>query len=316
MTRPAKTSNFNVKQSWLRCLLIFLASAATSVWAGVNVPLTWNASTDTNVVGYKIYYGGASQTYTNSLDVGNVTNAVVPGLVAGTTYYFAATTYTSAGLESKFSNEASYTTTNPLPIVNSTLPTLDSIADLTLSCNAGVQSIDLTGISPGGAVQKQSSNKKNPAKKLKIVATSSNPKIISTPKVTYTSPNSTGGLKLKPVANASGTVTINVTVTGGTANESFTRSFTVTVLPKTKVAAAAQLVSATQVAAPATLTTAGMVNGQFTFTVNGTAGSSYIVQSTTDFVNWTSVETNTAPFLFSDPNSSASGNKFYRAASL
>ena len=59
-----------------------------------------------------------------------------------------------------------------------------------------------------------------------------------------------------------------------------------------------------------------MVNGQFTFTVNGTTDSSYAVQATTDLVNWTSVQTNTAPFLFTDPNSSAAGKKFYRAVSL
>jgi hypothetical protein len=40
------------------------------------------------------------------------------------------------------------------------------------------------------------------------------------------------------------------------------------------------------------------------------------VQATTDLVNWTSVQTNTAPFLFTDPNSSAAGKKFYRAVSL
>ena len=37
--------------------------------------VTWNPSPDTNVVGYKIYYGTASQVYTTNLVVGNVTNA-------------------------------------------------------------------------------------------------------------------------------------------------------------------------------------------------------------------------------------------------
>ena len=46
-----------------------------------NVTLAWNASTDPTVVGYNIYYGGASATYTNTLSAGNATNLTVSGLV-------------------------------------------------------------------------------------------------------------------------------------------------------------------------------------------------------------------------------------------
>ena len=54
--------------------------------------------------------------------------------------------------------------------------------------------------------------------------------------MTYTSPNTSGSLSFTPVANASGTATISVTVTnnGGTANggvATVTQAFTVTVLP-------------------------------------------------------------------------------------
>ncbi|MDD5206707.1 MAG: fibronectin type III domain-containing protein, partial [Desulfobacterales bacterium] len=43
------------------------------------VRLEWNASSETNLAGYKIYYGTQSRVYTNSIDVGNTTNYTVTG---------------------------------------------------------------------------------------------------------------------------------------------------------------------------------------------------------------------------------------------
>jgi hypothetical protein len=83
--------------------------------AGDAVELAWNPSVSTNVAGYKIYYGGASGNYTNTLSVGAVTNAIVSGLVAGDTFYFAATAVDARGLESRFSNEAVWTAPTNAP---------------------------------------------------------------------------------------------------------------------------------------------------------------------------------------------------------
>lgn len=71
----------------------------------VSVGLTWPASSDTSVVGYKVYYGTASGVYTRSLNVGNATTATLSNLVAGTRYYFAATAYNGSGVESPYSIE-------------------------------------------------------------------------------------------------------------------------------------------------------------------------------------------------------------------
>ena len=69
--------------------------------------LAWDPSApSTDVAGYFIYYGVSTRSYTNLVDVGLATNGVVSNLVAGTTYYFATTAYTSSGLESDYSNEA------------------------------------------------------------------------------------------------------------------------------------------------------------------------------------------------------------------
>lgn len=73
-----------------------------------NVTLAWNGSTSTGVTGYRIHYGSASGTYTGSIAVGNVMTTTVPGLASGVTYYFAVTALDTDGLESDFSNEASF----------------------------------------------------------------------------------------------------------------------------------------------------------------------------------------------------------------
>lgn len=71
--------------------------------------LAWDASPDASVRGYRVYWGAASRTYTNSLDAKSNLMATVSGLVEGITYYFAATAYDGDRVESVFSNEATNT---------------------------------------------------------------------------------------------------------------------------------------------------------------------------------------------------------------
>jgi hypothetical protein len=79
-----------------------------SACATGSVTLAWSASTDPNVAGYNVYYGGKCGTYTNKICAGNATNATISGLTEGTTYYFAATTYVASGTNSQLSSEVSY----------------------------------------------------------------------------------------------------------------------------------------------------------------------------------------------------------------
>jgi hypothetical protein len=88
-------------------VLFIVCIAITESYAG-DATLSWTASKDSNVAGYKLYYGTVSHSYTSSINVGLQTTATVTGLNAGV-YYFAVTAYNSAGAESGFSNEASKT---------------------------------------------------------------------------------------------------------------------------------------------------------------------------------------------------------------
>jgi hypothetical protein len=168
-------------------------------------------------VGYNIYYGVACGVYDNTISVADSTstNATVTGLTAGIKYYFAATAVDSLGVESPFSNETTYSVPSNAP------PTLDALPDLTINENAGLQAVNLSGISSGAANQVQT---------LAVTAVSSDPGLILNPTVNYTIPNSTGTLNFAPMANSCGTATVMVTVNNNEAsNNIVTQSFTVTV---------------------------------------------------------------------------------------
>jgi hypothetical protein len=106
-------------------------------------------------------------------------------------------------------------------------PTLDALGSPpAILEDAGAQTIVLSGISAGGGHTQQ----------LAVTATSSDPSLIPTPPVTYTSPDTTGSIAYTPAPNAFGSAMITVTVAddGGTAAggaDTFSRTFPVTVAP-------------------------------------------------------------------------------------
>ena len=67
--------------------------------------LIWDPNTEPDLAGYKLYYGLSSGNYPYIVDVGNQTTYTLSNLEVGKTYYIAATAYTTAGLESDYSNE-------------------------------------------------------------------------------------------------------------------------------------------------------------------------------------------------------------------
>lgn len=86
--------------------LVWLSLLAVAVDAAETITLAWDASPDAEVTGYRLYFGPASATYTNTVDIGAKLTTDVT-LTPGT-FYFVVTAYTAQGLESDPSNEISY----------------------------------------------------------------------------------------------------------------------------------------------------------------------------------------------------------------
>jgi len=103
-----------------------------------------------------------------------------------------------------------------------------------------------------------------------------------------------------PVASSGSSNNIAVVVTdNGSPNLSATNNFAVIVNP---------------VASPIS-SAATLANGQFSMTVNGDLGPDYIVQTSTDLLNWQSIFTNhspAVPFTFTDTNAPSDSWLFYR----
>jgi len=102
-----------------RCLIGALVVLALLLMAALahaaDVTLAWNASTSTSVTGYRVHYGQATATYSNTVDAGAALTKVVTGLTPGQRYFFAATAYDGWGQVSSYSNEVVYTVPLPPP---------------------------------------------------------------------------------------------------------------------------------------------------------------------------------------------------------
>lgn len=72
------------------------------------VTLEWDANTEPDLEGYKVYYGNSAGIYDFTIDVGNQTSYTVTGLNSGDTYHFSATAYNTSHVESAFASEVSY----------------------------------------------------------------------------------------------------------------------------------------------------------------------------------------------------------------
>jgi hypothetical protein len=90
----------------LRALLLMLLLPVMSM--AQTVSLQWDANTETDLAGYKVYQGTASRNYGTPTVLGLVTTYAIPTLQPGT-YYFAVTAYNTSQLESGYSNEVSVT---------------------------------------------------------------------------------------------------------------------------------------------------------------------------------------------------------------
>lgn len=100
-------------------LLLFVCFTVSEGYSA-EVNLAWDPNTESDVAGYKVYYGLGSRSYDRVVEVGNSTSCVVTGLEQGRTYYFAATAVNTSNIESDFSNEvsAALSISNQPPLAN------------------------------------------------------------------------------------------------------------------------------------------------------------------------------------------------------
>src|SRR5688572_6730304 len=203
-----------IRKSFL-CAAAFFCSLI-AVQAQSRLTLAWDRNSETNIAGYKLYQGTVTRVYTNVLNVGNATTALVSNLVPGITYRFAVTAYDMAGAGSEYSSEIAFTTTNG--VTPNIPPTLAGLANLTMAEDSGARTVFLTGISSGGENQT-----------LTVTASATPQSLIPSIETVYVSPGTTGTVSFVTAPNSWGTGVVNVTVSDGLAQTA--RSFTVTVTP-------------------------------------------------------------------------------------
>jgi len=264
---------------------LFLCGASTLVCqlpvrASQSVTLTWNPTTATNIAGYKIYFGTVSHNYSATNTTGLATNTTISGLVEGQTYYFSASTYDGAGNQSTNSTEVSYV------VPGTQLPALSLVTGLTVTANPGV---------PNSVILSWKASTDAAAGGYQIFSGSAS-----------------GNFSLSQNV---GLVT-NLVFTGlapGSTTYFAMKEFSIGWQNETDMSAEISWVNPVT---PATLTSVVRSGKQMSFTVSGVTGSQYVVQASTDLTTWTSVQTNTAPFTFTDTNTAAFKQRFYRACSL
>ena len=109
---------------WLINFLSYAALLACFLADAGQITLTWDPNQESDLAGYRVYFGSASRGYTNLVDSGRSNTNTVTGLVDGATYFFAVTAYNTNGLESDYSNEVQLT----VPTGTTPPPTPPSVA--------------------------------------------------------------------------------------------------------------------------------------------------------------------------------------------
>ena len=104
MIRMTITFERCLKYAVLYFIFCLLPEAFSGYCHAAQVTLAWDANSEPEVAGYKLYSGPVSRTYDRLVDVGNVTRYTVTGIEEGKTIYFAVTAYDATN-ESAFSEE-------------------------------------------------------------------------------------------------------------------------------------------------------------------------------------------------------------------
>lgn len=121
----------------LATLLGPLSPHCEAAGPGVGLNLAWDANTEPDLAGYRVYFGFKPGHYARRIDVGNTTKSRITLPLPARDYFIAVTAYDLEDLESSFSKEVTYSTpASEIPITTlfrtASVPE-DSNVDLDLS---------------------------------------------------------------------------------------------------------------------------------------------------------------------------------------
>jgi len=323
-------------------VLLILAAFGTTVQATGSVTLAWNRCTNAVVAGYNVYYGEAGGTYTDTINAGTATNATITGLIPGTTYNIAATTYAASGVESPFSSEVSY----KVPFAAATLwpvtaapAVVDAGPDSAVELGVKFRS-DAAGSITGIRFYKASANTGTHVGNL----WTSTGTLLAT--ATFTGETASGWQQVnfaKPVSITANTIYV-ASYHANTGHYSFTENYFLTngvdnpplhalangvsggngvsaygstsVFPNQTWNARNYWVDAVWQAGLPGVQLLVTPTRQFVLTVNGPVGQTYKIQATQDLKTWTVIGTVTVgaggSVNFTDPNAASFSRRFYR----
>ncbi len=130
-------------------LSLLFGFAEADLQGSVSVRVAWDPNPESNIQGYRIYYGRSAGGVTNVLDVGNQTTGAITNLAYSTPHFFYVTAYNTFGLESDPSEVLTYTTRTYVPLQLSMSGRLITLTPVEITLRA-----NLTGDrSSGGELQ-------------------------------------------------------------------------------------------------------------------------------------------------------------------
>lgn len=137
---------------------LLLSTLCSPSRAAQSVTLAWNANSEPDIAGYRIYCQTAAEDSSAVVDVGNPTTFTLPNLGAGIAYLFTVTAYNGALLESLPSNAVLF---NAGALADTTLLTVNSGAGggsypvgavVTVSANSSTEGSHFAGWSGDVAI--------------------------------------------------------------------------------------------------------------------------------------------------------------------
>ena len=168
------------------CIVPVLLLQADYIY-GASIKIAWNANQESDLDGYRVYYGTAAGNYGTPIDVGEISAYEITGLNTGTRYYIALTAYDTSDNESAKSAEisgvaqAAATTTSITSTQPSSTSTAASSVPATTSTTAPVTTTSITAtttqVSSTSTIAVQSSTTSTAA----LPITTSAPVTTSTP---------------------------------------------------------------------------------------------------------------------------------------